>query len=604
MVEEIGDITKNLLNWIMNFDLDSLMNLFYINIKDAFDCLNFEPLLKEKIYWCPNYLAHRCYDKDDNLVYKGQVKDNMRHGFGTEYYRSTDKVKFDGKFMDNLPNGNFCKYFDENGFEIYAGHFCNGQPIGGYFFDDRNSTLYIGKFCDYEQDGKNCYIIDKNDLMLSSGRFIKGKPFNKEFKMYYQSGCVLYKGSSEETVLGHFYHDGLFRHDSDNQINSKAIMFPEKKTDLQADINFILNETMKGTDLMTLKYEFYEQFNYKQVLLTSISKNEDKKILHYLSSNNKGKIHKNITMEKDPSNGKTLMKVYYPNQNDCLAMTIEGDKNNFYLKSVTYTPAYLDKFFKMEEIMIDDYSEANCVSVLSDNCIYDGEIKQTFNYVITDEFCKKNEFGYIGFIPKVDICGLFRVYNTNWQLLYYGNLQNKKRSKYGIYNLGNLMIQAFWKDNSINGPVRFLELGCIRFSGKINNLPQSAETKLELSEPTTSTGNIIEFNLPPSNCMGLCKWYHKNGKLGYIGYTSDGERDSKFGIDFNKSGSIIYLGGYSENQFNGRGVELYTGMKENQKGIKRWGTFKNGKLTGENCLRNINGTIDVGYFENGNLVTP
>jgi antitoxin component YwqK of YwqJK toxin-antitoxin module len=281
MVEEIGDITRDLLHWIMHFDLDSLLSLFYVNIKEAFDDLLFEPLVKDRIYYCPNYLGYRCYDLNGDLIYKGQVKNNMRHGFGTEYYKSTDKVKFDGKFALNLPNGNFCKYFDENGFEIYAGHFSKGFPIGGYFFDDRNSTLYIGKFDDYKLDGKNCYTIDKNDLMLSSGRFIKGKPYNKDFKMYYQSGCLLYKGSSEDGVTGHFYHDGLFRHDSEGNINSKSILFPEKKTDLQADINFILNETMKGTDLMTLKYEFYEHFNYKQVVLTMIKKNEERKNLFY-----------------------------------------------------------------------------------------------------------------------------------------------------------------------------------------------------------------------------------------------------------------------------------------------------------------------------------
>lgn len=114
--------------------------------------------------------------------------------------------------------------------------------------------------------------------------------------------------------------------------------------------------------------------------------------------------------------------------------------------------------------------------------------------------------------------------------------------------------------------------------------------------------NGLEFNLPPSNSHGLNRWYHKNGKLGYIGNTNDGERESSFGVDYNRAGMIIYQGGYNENQFGGKGVELYTGMKEHQRGIKRLGTFQNGKLHGPGCLRNINGVIEAGTFENGFLV--
>jgi hypothetical protein len=210
---------------------------------------------------------------------------------------------------------------------------------------------------------------------------------------------------------------------------------------------------------------------------------------------------KNITFEKDPlvKDG-VLMRVFYPNQSDVQAVSLTCDRKDFFIKEVNHNSAFFDTYFKFEEMMIDDYNEPNCVSVLSESCIYDGEVsplskiskvKVSFNYVITDEGCKKNEFNYIGFIPNIDITGLFRVYNTNWHELYYGNLLNKKRTRYGIYNLGPLMIQAFWKENMINGPVRLFDAGVLKFSGRINNLNFCQDTKLDVFEPTTSTGNII-----------------------------------------------------------------------------------------------------------------
>lgn len=606
MVEEISDITKDQLNWIMFFDKDKLLSQFYVDIKEPFNNLIFEKIDPNHTFYCPNYLGHRCNNKFGNLIYKGQIKDNKRHGFGTEYYQGTDKVKFDGKFFDDKPNGNFCKYFDENGFEIYAGHFCKGLPIGGYFFDDRNSILYIGKFKNYKLDGRNCYIIDRNDLMLASGRFIDGMPYNKEFNLYYQSGCLLYTGSNkinpeedDDSYIGYFYHDGLFRHDGFNKIKCSTIQFPDKKTDLQADINFILNETIRGTDLMKLKYEFYENFNYTQALLAKIKDNRQGLTLYYLSPI--FTTGKNIVIENCEKEDYMIMKVYYPNDNDVYAFKQICDGKYMQIIESNFKKAAMDTFFKIDEMMIDNYNEPNFICILSNSKIFDGEVSLSFNYIINDEGCKKGEFGYIGFVPKIDLTGIFRIYNTNWQQLYYGYLQSKKRVKYGISYNGSYMIQAQWEDDLITGPVRIFDSGILLFSGKANCLETTEENNIELAEPNVCDELKCEPGLPLKSSSGFTRWYHRNGKLGYLGYFKNGKRESKFAREFNKFGNIVYSGAYKENLFNGKGIEHFSGVKQFRRGIKRLGTFLNGKLNGNMCLSYNNNLLTVGSFENGVL---
>lgn len=120
MVEPGANLTKNLLDWIIFFNQAELLDAYYADIKLEFQSLcEIPPLNEKKIFFSSTYIQHRCFDSNGNLIYVGEVKNNMRNGFGTEYYPYTNKVKFEGKFKENKPNGNFCKFYNSDGYLLF-----------------------------------------------------------------------------------------------------------------------------------------------------------------------------------------------------------------------------------------------------------------------------------------------------------------------------------------------------------------------------------------------------------------------------------------------------------------------------------------------------
>lgn len=220
----------------------------------------------------------------------------------------TGVIKFEGKFRNDRPNGNFCKFYNSDGFLVFLGNFCAGAPIFGIFFDKEiDSVKYIGTFSNYKLSGENCYQFGRGEKILASGKFLDGMPCPTDFKIYYKSGCVLYEAKNDDNIYGYVYHDGLFDQSDDRVVNN-SIYLPYKKNDFWLDVNNLLAETRKGTNLMNMKYDYYDKHdNIKQVLLTTIKKNDNKKTLNYLVHNSKLDSIQNISIEiGNPGEGGNL----------------------------------------------------------------------------------------------------------------------------------------------------------------------------------------------------------------------------------------------------------------------------------------------------------
>ena len=704
MGEPGSNLTKNLFSWIIFFDEEELLHAYYANIKPQFSAIeSFCQLTKSKIFYISQYTQYRCWNQKGNLIYNGEIKDEKRNGYGVEYYENTQKVKFDGKFKDDKPNGNFCKYYDENGYMIFLGNFANGFPEFGIFFDKEiDSVKYIGWFKDYKLHGENCYQFGKGDKILASGQFIYGMPDNQNFTIYYKSGCVLYEAKNDDKIYGHVYHDGLFDQ-SKNRIVNNCIYLPYKKEEFLIDVNYILEKTQNGENQMKLKYDYYDKHsNIKQVIQTTIKKNNHKIAINYLTQNSDLNLGRNIVIEvKDPlknTNGvhlessqvpqsqsqqqqpsqkngfgnqsdlssggrksppdigmnyKTyqqesydpqcyvpkkkqpqdlIIKWYYPNQTDPdvqassnknidnpdeddSILTLHSINKEFVLIKSNYKHSTNKWSFQLEDVVINDYESPNDVAIYSDGKIYSGVIKLSFNYsLINDEKKKDSKFSYIGFQPKIELTSpSFRIYNTMWQLNYYGGLSNKKKNDYGTLYSQNCVIQAQWEDDKIKGSFRFHDNGCLRYMGYADGLDCSTfvnndsiyNTQIsQVDEPHFTTTQDSELNSPPFSVYGFTKWYHSNGKLGHIGTMKNGNRHGKFGIEITKNGYIFYCGGYKENLYHGKGIELYSGSLPQgiSNGVKRLGTFVDGKLHGPDCFENNFGEVNIGTFEHGQVV--
>lgn len=505
-----------------------------------------------------------------------------------------------------------------------------------------------------------------------------------DFKIYYKSGCILYESKNDDEIYGYVYHDGLFEQ-SQNRVINNTIYLPYRKNDFWQDISNLLTETAKGTNLMNIKYDYYDKNdNIKQNILTVIKKNEQRKTLYYLTHNSQLNSVQNISAEvvnphmnypktnfsheeKEFANGNFNSKNFsttdsfnynqnfnnygnfsnsdfgaqdsnpekfkidwffannqqglFPNNNEIpkgSIITLETDKKEYVLLSSRYKHIENKSSFKLDEILIDDYNDPNDVQILNENKIFSGTIKISFKYMMVNEEKKLDgKFSYVGFLPYIEISGPnFRVYNKTWHLVYYGGITNKLKSGKGIFYNNELMITADWQSDKVSGYMKIISKDQLQFVGSASELDISEydmnssiyNTQRHLvDEPSCQDYDEVSLNLPPCNSYGLTRWYHNNGKLGYIGKLKNGLRNSKFSIEICKNGQIYYKGGYKDNLFDGKGVELYTkqssinDLKE-KNFLKRLGTFKNGLLNGYNCYENLSGELNAGEFNEGNLV--
>ena len=126
------------------------------------------------------------YDKNDNLIFKGEYQNKKRNGFGKEYYKG--KLTFEGQYKDGLKNGPGKKYDNKDSKLIFEGIYLNGEEWEGegqievveneYF----KRAIYYGKIIEGKINGFG----QKVDLISNidyEGNFIKGKKWghSKEF---------------------------------------------------------------------------------------------------------------------------------------------------------------------------------------------------------------------------------------------------------------------------------------------------------------------------------------------------------------------------------------------------------------------------------------
>lgn len=60
-----------------------------------------------------------------------------------------------------------------------------------------------------------------------------------------------------------------------------------------------------------------------------------------------------------------------------------------------------------------------------------------------------------------------------WQLTYYGGLQNKLREGYGTLYNNDIVIQAKWTQDKVNGAFKVLYRDSLKFIGKAEQLDLS-----------------------------------------------------------------------------------------------------------------------------------
>lgn len=143
------------------------------------------------------FYAHgqgKVYDSDslDTLIYEGNFKFGLYHGYGKLYYGKAS-LCFEGYFKNN--NLSYGKLYDWNGHLVYWGQFkyatCHGNELENNVFHGKGKyyedglLIYQGKFSEHTFNGYGRqYIYDKDTKKLVKvyeGYFVDGK-FESKFK--------------------------------------------------------------------------------------------------------------------------------------------------------------------------------------------------------------------------------------------------------------------------------------------------------------------------------------------------------------------------------------------------------------------------------------
>ena len=84
------------------------------------------------------------YDINNNLIYEGQIKNNLYHGNGKTYYKNGN-INFDGEFCNGNSTANGIKYY-ENGSVLYKSASSNIND--SIIFDKNNDLNLVSKALD------------------------------------------------------------------------------------------------------------------------------------------------------------------------------------------------------------------------------------------------------------------------------------------------------------------------------------------------------------------------------------------------------------------------------------------------------------------------
>jgi len=102
-------------------------------------------------------------------VYKGDFKENLRHGFGV-YYLSDGSI-YDGEWRDNLQSGRGMFRWKDGSY--YDGHWKDGKRHGHGVLNVANGFCYEGQWIADTMDGRGCCIYP--DGQRYEGMWSKGK---------------------------------------------------------------------------------------------------------------------------------------------------------------------------------------------------------------------------------------------------------------------------------------------------------------------------------------------------------------------------------------------------------------------------------------------
>ena len=115
-----------------------------------------------------NWVWSKSGDKTINLVYEGDIRNNLPSGKGILSYK--EKKIYEGDWVDGIRNGMGISFYDTGG--KYFGEIKNGllHGIGTFYYSD--NTKVTGNFVE----------VDPNTLFLSSPEYIEFFLESQEFE--------------------------------------------------------------------------------------------------------------------------------------------------------------------------------------------------------------------------------------------------------------------------------------------------------------------------------------------------------------------------------------------------------------------------------------
>lgn len=577
---------SNLLEWMLNFKQSD----FNVNLTSLFTNYRFKPLIVSKISLPDRFTGKcRCFDEEGFLVYEGFVKNNKREGQGVEYSKKGTMVTHDGFFEKDKPVIKNRQIYNEDGKLIYSGQFtANQEPECGVVYDTVTSKIkYAGFFKDCKLDGDIGYMFNEDGRILCAGKWSNGYPLNEGFRIYYKSGKVLYRGFNEK--LGKIYHDNLIfssKFGLDKlALSFSAKIFADEKELIKsfADLKIIFSDyaendkNLEITDIklvngINIKTDYYLK-SIKRTK-TQTDELEPNIILKYNPKDNNHDIYvlhdSNLVFRGIYDNGK--LKDGLLDYDEDFKVNIDLKKNKFIGDQYIAYNGY-NYFGNQKKVIVDlEYKK------------YSWENKEVEKVV------------EILFLPKIRLLdGYFKVskiiesykhltyMNANFE--YIGNIRNFMRYGYGILYKDNQQIEAEWEDNMITGFTKVKLKNTQVMIGRMNKYPISSAIPIDYRK-------IVE------NCHGIPKNYNEeNGKLEIVSNMEKSSPDKRFTLLFYPNGQLMYCGNFTDDGPNGNGASF-----DDDKGrwkCRRFGQFKDGQLSGENCYDHTDGVEKFGRFYNG-----
>lgn len=145
---------------------------------------------EDRLYGKINYLFH----KNGNIMYKGAFVDNIKVGFGKEFYNN-GFLYYKGQYAKNLPDGNDIKLYYSNGNLKYSGDCAQGVYQGfGSFYWPNGILRYQGNWSDGKITGNNVKIYYNNGNVEYEGQMRDGQ-FEGVGRYFYENGRKKFEGT-------------------------------------------------------------------------------------------------------------------------------------------------------------------------------------------------------------------------------------------------------------------------------------------------------------------------------------------------------------------------------------------------------------------------